>query len=446
MADRQGDRRKHALFLAFPFPPSRGAGVYRTVATANTLVGRGWRVTAVAPHEDYFYEYVGSEDRSLLDWVDPRVHVERVELRNWWLDTRVDTMPLLQALAPSRHEKVRRFLARSYSPLDHYPFWLSAATARAIRVARRDPVNILLATGNPFNSFVAAWLVGRLMKIPYLLDYRDAWTFDQFSGEIKPMASDVALALERRVLHGAAAVTAVNQPILDWLATTHAMPARVQRIAIENGFDPEFINEGDDVAVSHRGADEVGESGATFLYIGTVIPEKFDWAGLLRRWKQAQRMLPFTASLDIYGHLGFSSRQADQMESTFRSDGVRHHGSVPKADVYGLYAQADALVLPMYESPYVTSGKVYEMLATGKPILAIGPATAGAMVPVRGYPKLVRTSGDDPRELAAAVQSVIRLATLDAPQLDRASLEHARKYERAAQLRPLANLIEKLAR
>ncbi|HKY48574.1 MAG TPA: glycosyltransferase, partial [Acidimicrobiia bacterium] len=335
-----------------------------------------------------------------------------------------------------------RSLSRYLSPLDNYPFWTLPAIHRGIRVARAEGVDLILATGNPFNSFMAARYVGRRFDVPYVVDFRDAWTFDQFTGELKPGATEVALTVERQVLHHAAAVIAVNQAILDWLIHTHSVPRRVRRLVVENGYDGDLIDPELAEGYAGRTLEEMRDSGPRFAYVGTVIPDKLDWESLFRRWADAQRLVPYEVSFDMYGHLGFSSQQAEAMNPVFRSDGVRHHGSIPKTEVWRVYKHADALVLPMYSSPFVTSGKVYEMMATGKPILALGPDTAGAMKPLRGYPKLVFSRGRDPREVARAIQAAVMLAANSPKALDRAAIDYASRFERARLIRPLMNLLD----
>lgn len=427
---------RHLLFIAFPFPPSRGGGVYRTVATANYLASHGWKVTVVAPEEEYFARYQGSEDRSLLAWISPRIDVQRVRVTNWLREDDLRRKSLLTVAWPRRARKLRIAANRFLSPLDHYPFWVWPATVRALDVARRNQVDVVLATGNPFSSFLVAGLVGRLARLPYVLDYRDAWTFDQFTGELKPNASDVALALERRLLHDAAGVIAVNKAILDWLTVTHSLPGAVQKRVMQNGFDPEFVRAEPPEPLTR------GETGPRFSYVGTIIPEKLDWLRVLTDFDATLAEVDPTSHLNIHGHLGFSSPQAGDLIHLFEHhDRITYNGSVKKAEVADVYANSDVLFLPMYESPFVTSGKVYEMMATGKPILAWGSPKAGALVPLAGYPKLVVADPMSPASLQGAVSAALELARKSPPQLDEAARAYAQQFERDRQLRIGAALL-----
>ncbi|HET8740688.1 MAG TPA: glycosyltransferase [Acidimicrobiia bacterium] len=431
---------KSLLFIAFPFPPSRGAGVYRTVAIANFLVSEGWEVTVIAPEEGYFLRYQGSEDRSLMSWPDPRIRVVRVPLTNWYQEAANGPVSSWDRAFPTTAGRTRKRWSRYVSPLESYAFWFRPALRAATRVMRNRKHDLILATGNPFNSFLVARILGRRTNTPYVLDYRDAWTFDQFTGKLKPGATDVALALERRVLTGSRAYISVNQAIVDWLADTHAVPDSVQRAVIENGYDPEFIEPpAEPEWASPR------DQRITLTHVGTLVPGKLDLAGILTEFEQTARAVDLDIELRFHGYLGFSNAHDDLLRGLFETNHkIRHLGAVAKKDVAGIYAMADALFLPLYESPYVTSGKVYEMMATCKPILAWGPSTAGAMRPLSGYPLLIHADRARPETWPTALETVARWRKEPPGELIEAARSYARQFERTTLLRPLGDLLEKL--
>jgi glycosyltransferase involved in cell wall biosynthesis len=432
--------RPRLLFVAFPFPPSRGAGVYRTVAMANHLADRGWDVTVIAPDDEYFARYQGSEDRSLIDWVSPSIRVKRVRLVNPYLETDVRRMSFGRVATPTRHARKLHDLRRDVSPLDHYPFWYEPVVRAGMRASRVRRFGVILATGNPFSSFAAARKLSRLTKRPYVLDYRDAWTLDQFDGTIKPGATEAALGLEFRLLSEASGLISVNEEILEWLKSTHRFPRTVERMVIPNGFDRRFVG-GRSSLPAERGPT------IRMLHIGTLVPGKMDWEMMLGQFSRTAHDGAMDIRLDVYGHLGFSGRHAASLRYLFEHDDyINYLGPVNRAQVSSLYSDADVLYLPLYESPYVTSGKVYEMMATGKPILAWGASTAGALKPLRGYPSLVRADTARPSSWSEAIATSARMARETSGELARASREFAAQYERDRQLEPLDGLLRRVAR
>ena len=83
---------------------------------------------------------------------------------------------------------------------EHYASWARSSLHRALRMHARRRFDVVLATGNPFASFAAAWAFNRLTRSPYILDNRDAWTLDLFSEEPRFDAGHPAWTWERRVL------------------------------------------------------------------------------------------------------------------------------------------------------------------------------------------------------------------------------------------------------
>ena len=83
--------RPHLLYVAWGFPPCRGGGVYRALATANRFAALGWKVTVLTADRDTFFRFTGA-DLTLEERVDPSVEVVRVpfewpileaDLRRW---------------------------------------------------------------------------------------------------------------------------------------------------------------------------------------------------------------------------------------------------------------------------------------------------------------------------------------------------------------------------
>jgi glycosyltransferase involved in cell wall biosynthesis len=172
-----------------------------------------------------------------------------------------------------------------------------------------------------------------------------------------------------------------------------------------------------------------------------------DWASMLGQFSRTAHAHKDIFYLDLYGHLGFSGRQALELRHLFESDDyVNYRGPVQRDQVANLYAQADILYLPLYDSPYVTSGKVYEMMATGKPILAWGAESAGALRPLQGYPNLVRADTARPSSWREAMATAARMAREPSGELARSSREFATQYERDRQLEPLDGFLRRIAR
>src|SRR3954466_14817571 len=174
--------RPRVVYVAFYFPPTRASGVYRSRATANHLAAAGWDVTVITPQREFFTDYISSFDPSLEATVRGDVQVDRVRFpgRAWEPDVR--RYSWLRANLPSVSKTLNNKLENALFP-EHYSPWIPRVVRRIRQLHARAPVDLVLATGNPFSSFAAAWAVNRLTGVPYVVDYRDSWTLDLFKDE-----------------------------------------------------------------------------------------------------------------------------------------------------------------------------------------------------------------------------------------------------------------------
>jgi glycosyltransferase involved in cell wall biosynthesis len=105
-------------------------------------------------------------------------------------------------------------------------------------------------------------------------------------------------------------------------------------------------------------------------------------------------------------------------------DRIRHHGPVSKAEIGGAYAASDVLVFLVGGSKYVTSGKIFEYMATGKPIVSVHERGSAAEELLRDYPLWFMPESLEPDAVAAAMAE----AGDAARKADPDAAERARSY------------------
>ncbi len=430
-------RQPRVLYLAFFFPPSRASGVFRPLATANHLVTSGWDVTVHAGPVAYFTDFLGSVDTSLESRIDPRIRVVRPDMTLPGTVTDIRDYGVVRAHFPTVHSKLKKFTDARGFP-EQYRSWIPNVLKAALKEHARRPYDLVIATGNPFASFAAAWAFGRLTRVPYVLDYRDAWTFHQFLEEVRYGPGHSAWTWEKRTVEGAAEVDFVNRALLEWHAERY--PKATDRMTVvPNGFDPA------DVA----GITAPPAEGAPlrYVYLGTVT-ETMPIEELMTAWRRLRERPGFTdATLTIYGHLGFRPWSVDPLLARIDDGhhGIRYAGPVDKAEVASVYGNADVLLLWLPGGKYVTSGKVFEYMATGLPIASVHQPGIAATDVLEDYPTWEHPVSLDPAEITEVLArsgSAARSLSL----ADRgAAREHAMKYSRAAILTPWEQRMRRIA-
>jgi glycosyltransferase involved in cell wall biosynthesis len=427
----------HLLLVAWGFPPGRSGGVYRALAMANAFAADGWQVTVLTASREAFVRYTGT-DPTLEDQVDPRVEVVRVPFRwearetdlrrySWW---RVRT-PALWRQVHSRQELVR-FPERGYGP------WRAALEQAALDVHARHPVDLVLATANPHVAFTAAWRLYRDAGVPYVLDYRDAWLLDVFSGERLHGPRSRPARWERRLVDAATEVWFVNEPIRAWHAQLYPEAADRMHV-VANGFDPSLADDVDHGFVAAHESADAATRPLVLGYLGTVTA-KVPMAELLAGWQLARDTSPelADAQLRLHGYLGyFHTPRADLLKLVEGgTPAVSYEGPVGRTRVAQVYAGFDVLLLVLGAGRYVTSGKVYEYLATGLPIVSVhDPGNAVADV-LAGHPLWFPVDDLTPASVAAALTAAATAARRADPGERAAALAYAAPYRRDRQLAP----------
>jgi glycosyltransferase involved in cell wall biosynthesis len=414
------------LYLAFYFPPSRASGVYRARATANYFAEAGWDVTVARVPQWFLTDVVGSTDDGLLDTVDPRIVTVSPALDDFMWETDVRAFGSFRGNFPFLAARWHKWLQRFKFP-DRYASWGESAVAEGLRLHAERPFDLIVATGNPFSAFGAAYELGRRTGLPYIVDYRDSWTLDLFTNEDAFPKGDKAWRWEKRILENAAEALFVNEALREWHAARYPRAADRMHVML-NGWDPDVLPE-----IPESTADE--SRPLSYAYIGTLTahqPVDALFAGF--RAMAAAGTHP-GSTLDLYGHLGFFAKYESRMRADIglddsasgngsAEDRIRHRGPVSKAEIGDAYAASDVLVFLVGGSKYVTSGKIFEYMATGKPIVSVHEPGSAAEELLRDYPLWFNPGSLDPGAVAAAMAEAGDAARKADPDL----AERAREY------------------
>ncbi|HEX6916876.1 MAG TPA: glycosyl transferase [Phycicoccus sp.] len=421
----------HALYVAWGFPPCRGGGVYRALATANALVDAGFRVTVLTATRETFLRFTGTDD-SLEEQVDPSIEVVRIPFEWPILETDVRRWSAMRAFLPRLWLRNRKRLDTKDFPEIGYGPWRRPLEEAATRIHRADPVDLVVASANPNVDFTVAAHLHRTAGVPYVMDYRDAWMLDVFDGTLVHGEDSEVARLEREYVAGAREVWFVNEPIRAWHQERY--PEHADRMhVVANGYDPEF-------APLARTAARMDDRPLKFGYIGTVSP-KVPLAQFAAGWALARSRTPPLegAEAEIWGYLGYYATPSPallRIVERHADDGVRYAGPLPKQRVREVYETFDAALLILGAGKYVTSGKVFEYTASALPIVSVHDPGNAASDVLRDYPLWFPVADLEPETVARAVEAAAVAARTATVEQRRACAHFARQYARDLQLRP----------
>jgi glycosyltransferase involved in cell wall biosynthesis len=433
------------LFIAYQFPPVGGAGVQRPVKFVKYLPRWGWQATVLAPANPSVPVF----DQSLLAELPPDVTVLRARTFEPAYAVKLghadEVPPGLMGRARRNVLRVLRAAAGVLLQPDPQILWLPAAYQMACRHLARVRHDVILATAPPYSSLVLGALLKRRFGLPLILDFRDEW---DLSGQYRETFRRDALTLwaqrrlQRFVLKKADAVLATTRASAARLEeAAHAAGGNARVAAIYNGYDSA------DLQASGPAAPDSPARVLRLVYTGTL----WNLASIepLARACQvlAEQHQPSAAAIELTVVGRKTAQQKEWLARMARLGcAVRDIDYCDHAEVARYLAEAHVLCLLLSDVPgaeRVVPAKIFEYLASGKPLLAICPAGEAADIVRRFEPDSLFL----PQETARLAQWLAREVSCSgsvrgaAPRRARPGLEC---FSRRAQAGELAALLTQL--
>ena len=314
-----------------------------------------------------------------------------------------------------------RLLTQVLVPEMNAVTWLPQATVVVRRLVTSRTYDCVVTSSPPESSHLIGLLLGR-HRPAWVADFRDGWTFEPYR-ERFPTGAQRQLDhwLERRVALTAELTVGATEPIADDLARRVGAPAT----HVPNGWDE---------ANAPASVPEPRRSGnVTLVYTGTLSGEwGRDPAPLFQALGEVSAEVGGRLRLVHAGRLRTGERTL--IDRSAASTAVEHLGTLDRAGALALQRSADALVLITSRNSSEATGKLFEYIFSGRPIIALAENNEAARI-VRETNTGVTVPPDDIEAIAGALRSVVsgELASAYSPRnLDR--YEYPRPAEQMAEI------------
>jgi glycosyltransferase involved in cell wall biosynthesis len=433
---------RRVLLLTYYCPPSGGPGVQRILKFAKYLPSAGWTPVVLTVREGAY----PARDPSL--WADVPASAEVHRTASWdpyrlyaRLTGQSGEDAVVQGSVKGEEDSWARTLARWVRANVFLPDarigWVPFAVWRGRQLLADTEVDAILTTGPPHSTHLAGAVLQTLTGTPWVADFRDPWTDINYYQELPhtPWARRLDAALERMVLRRARAVTTVSPSWRDLLARkAQDGPDPGRRFSVvQNGFDASDIPSSP--ALPTREAFELTHVGSLYA---SRNPE-----GL---WKALRRLRDTHADMPLRVRLvGTVDPNVWRSLEAHGLDAITTHVPyVPHAEAIAFMQRAGLLVLSIESFPQATgmmTGKIYEYLASGRPVVGIGPPDGDAAALLR------RTEGgrlfgrDEGTGLAHFIRDHYRAWEQGLPRAGAAPAV-LRPYRRRDQTERLARVLE----
>lgn len=387
---KTGSARKHIVFIHYYFPPMGGGGVQRLTKFLKYFDYKKYEITVLTVKSSFFY----STDQSLLKEVPEQARVLRsgsldpFRLLHFFQILRNKLKPLARLFPPKKeisHKKnnreakshsestnrIRRISMSFFVP-DSRILWLPFALAKLWQLHRINPVDLTVASMPPFTSGLIGILFRQWMKIPVILDFRDAWTNNPYLPEMGSFNGSLNESMERFCVERAAGVVFVNPMLQKYYENKYASLANKPLVTIRNGFDPEDFKFRS--AVNKKRLDQPFVLGI----MGTIYSQGNRPVSLLKAMDELFTGDPGIKKKFKLVFLGkWSSDFLDLLDRYKIGENIELIAYMPHREALEKAAEFDALSLSIESnlpgSELVTPGRIYEYLRLKKPVLALCP-------------------------------------------------------------------------
>ena len=417
--------RRRLLIITYYFPPEGSVGAHRWRAMSRWLQRLGHEVTVLTTPAFGTLPNEGAEIERVFDLAaSPAL---RRLLRRPPVSNPTDGELRMGAAAPPR------IVADLRVPDAPVLGWNPAAGLAARRLVRERGIECVITSGPPHSTHLIPLLLGR-RRPAWIADFRDGWRFEPLRGPWPvPGQSALDRFLERKVADKADTTVAVTRPIVDDLAGR----LRAGSAWVPNAWDPELEGVVADADVPELEPETVNIVHAGKLYLEGSNRRDPGPLGpalrlLLERRPDAARRLRIL----VAGRR--DSKEERYLGELDPASMIRHLGPLRHDSMLALERRADALLLvTASELVSLATGKLFEYLAAGRPIIALAHGNEAARI-VAETETGVTIPMDDPDGLARAFE-----AALDGNFSERYSPHDLEPYVYPAPARQVAELVER---
>ncbi len=250
--------------------------------------------------------------------------------------------------------------------------WLPFALYRIRWINRQIPLDLLIATMPPFTVGIIAGWAFKLFGIPYILDFRDAWTNNPYLPTISPIHTKLHKCMELWVLKKACGLTFVNPNLQSYYLSAYPLLKDKPDQLIRNGFDPDDFT--DLVQTQLPGSPELLKIGV----MGTIYSQGNAPNTLIEAISEIVKDNPQFADRIRIFFVGKWTNTFKSWVSGFNlASQINWVGYLEHREALNFISKMDFLTLAIQSdiagSENVTPGRIYEYLYLRRPVLALCP-------------------------------------------------------------------------
>jgi glycosyltransferase involved in cell wall biosynthesis len=360
---------KKVLIVTYYWPPSGGAGVQRWLKFAKYLPESGWQPVILTV--DPAYASYPQHDEELLKEIPQNLEIFSTKSSTGVFSTykkitgkkEIPYGGFANESNPGLIQKIFRFIRGNFFLPDARVGWNRFAYRKALRIIHDQNIGYVITTSPPHSTQLIGLKLKKKLNIKWIADLRDPWTDIYYSGEMYPtfLARRKNRLLESRVLLSADRVIATCNTTRDLFRSKLKGNLQYENvITVTNGFDPDDF----------KNITSVPEV-FTITYIGTIA-KNYDIDVLTKAIDYC------AANNGQVINLCFIGRTDEYTAGVLRGNKNISLSLIPYMEhrkAMEFLGRSAALLLVIPSGKKITEmipGKLFEYLASGRPVIAIG--------------------------------------------------------------------------
>ncbi|MBT1705492.1 glycosyltransferase [Chryseosolibacter indicus] len=369
---------KKVLIVTYYWPPSAGSGVQRWLKFVKYLPQFGWQPYVFTPKNPSF----NLKDESLLRDVPKEAEVIHFPIWEpyeaffklgalFGNKKKEKANSIININNDSLFNKVSTWIRGNMLIPDPRRFWIKPSVKFLESFLREKKIDIIITTGPPHSMHLIGYeLKKRNPALKWIADFRDPWSewglLDSL--RVTSLARSLHRKMEKKVLTLADVITTITP-----FYVSHFEKLAKRKVQLlTNGFD-----EDDFKGLKHEVKDNF-----TICHVG-VINEKCNPRPLMNViFKLIKENKDFASKvrIDFVGEVHSDFKSFVEQNKTLSSV-TSFVPSIPHKELVRVYASSSLLLLIL--SGYKNAegympGKLFEYLATGLPVLGVGPEHGNA--------------------------------------------------------------------
>jgi glycosyltransferase involved in cell wall biosynthesis len=365
---------KKILIISYYWPPSGGIAVHRCLKFAKYLREFGWEpVICTADNPEYPVLDEGN-------FADIPTNATILKTKIWEpynlfkfmtgkkRDERIHNVFLEEEKATFAHKLGIWIRGNLFIP-DARRFWINSSIKYLTKYLKENKVDVLFTNGPPQSTHMIAYGIKKKTGIPWHADFQDPWTQVDYFPQLmlNPLTRKIHKAMEQRVFNNADKITICSDT---WKKDLESIGAKDVDAIVwgydEDDFKNVKVEMSPKFTISHYGSLGPDRNARTLWKALSII-------------SQENKQFAEDLEIELAGFIGHAIIK--EIESLGLKGNLKLFDHISRKETLERMHRSQVLLLILNNMPNVNGrlpGKLFEYLASRRPIVVIGPEESDA--------------------------------------------------------------------